>query len=192
MSRPVIFFDLDGVLADFVGGVFRLQHPKPAPRYDDVRWGLEEQLGYADPADFWRQLGYEFWSELPAYEDGFGLLGAVATAVGLDGIGLLTSPCDTPGCLEGKRDWVRRHLPDYHRRLFIGSAKHLFAGPGKVLVDDHDANVDAFRAAGGRVVQPPRPWNRRSGETHERGSFVVTAAYTDVIAAVSLPNPGAA
>lgn len=174
--KPVIFFDLDGVLADFVEGAFRL-HGKSLPPLD-VRWDFCSQLGFAGPNDpaFWDRMGYEFWLHLEPYADGFSLLKYAEALAGKENVGLLTSPCDTAGCVEGKRSWVHNHLPDYKRRVFVGSAKHLFAGPGKVLVDDHDANVDAFAAAGGLVVQPARPWNRKLAFCRPDGSFDVFAA----------------
>jgi hypothetical protein len=157
MNGLAVFFDMDGVLCDFVRGALMFHGREDMP-YCDVRWGIEAQLGLS-PTDFWKDLSFGFWSALPAYADGMSLLAAAERLVGADRIALLTSPCDTAGCCDGKREWVAKHLPAYRRRLFMGSAKELFAGPTKVLVDDHDANVKAFSAAGGRTVQPPRPWN---------------------------------
>jgi hypothetical protein len=162
MKGLAILFDLDGVLADFVGGAL-MYHGRTDIRHADVRWAIEAQLGL-DPAAFWRDLGYGFWASLPVLPDGLALLTAAQDIVGWDRIGLLTSPCDTNGCIDGKRAWVEKHAPQHRRRLFVGSAKELFAGPTKVLIDDHDGNVEKFQAAGGLVVQPPRPWNARRAE----------------------------
>lgn len=182
--KPAVFFDLDGVLADFVSGAFAA-HGKALP-IEDVTWGFPEQLGFAGVNDpkFWEPLGHDFWANLGRYEDGFTLLRAAEQLIGPDRIGLLSSPCDTAGCADGKRAWVAEHLPAYRRRLFLGSAKELFAGPGKVLVDDHDANCEAFAAAGGRVVTPPRPWNRRKAECRPGGGFGFSAVFEELQAAV--------
>lgn len=166
-----VFFDLDGVLADFVGGALKF-HGRTDIDPSAVQWGIEAQLGMA-PALFWGGLGYDFWAGLEPYPDGLALLAKAAELVGGANVGLLTSPCDTKGCVDGKRDWVARHLPAWRRSLFVGSAKELFAGRGKVLVDDHDANVRKFSAAGGRTVQPPRPWNQLSHACGPGGSFDV-------------------
>ncbi|HET6576477.1 MAG TPA: hypothetical protein VFG68_22950 [Fimbriiglobus sp.] len=176
MNRPVIFFDLDGVLADFVSGALDCHGAELA--IPDVRWDFCSQIGFDGPNDqrFWADLGYDFWRSLDPYPDGFALLRFAEELVGPERIGLLTSPCDTEGCVEGKRAWVAERLPEYRKRLFIGSAKHLFAGPSKVLVDDHDANADAFRAAGGEVYQPARPWNRYRAYCLPDGSFDSLAA----------------
>lgn len=158
MNAVTIFFDLDGVLANFVRGALRA-HGREDVHERDVQWGIEQQLGI-DPGAFWSKLGRDFWFGLEPHADGFDLLDVAESLVGPHGVAILSSPCQTDGCMDGKRDWVWRHLPEgYERRLFLGSAKHLFAAPNKVLVDDNDKNCDQFLAAGGRVVRVPRPWN---------------------------------
>lgn len=159
---PVIYADLDGVVCNFVSGA--IAHHGSALRHDDAKWGLETQMGI-EPTVFWSGLGKWFWQTLQPYPDGFALLTEAERMVGADNIALLSSPCDTDGCCDGKRAWVRKHLPAYSRRLILGGAKYLLAGPNKVLVDDFDGGCDKFREAGGHPVQPPRPWNRRAFAT---------------------------
>lgn len=167
----IVFFDMDGVLSDFVGGALK-HHNRDDLDRAGAPWGLESHLGLT-PEQFWSSLGYEFWRDLLPLADGFALLGHAERLVGRDNVALLSSPCDTPGCADGKRDWVRRHLPEYRRRLFLGSAKEMFAGPTKILVDDHDGNVEKFRRAGGRAVMPPRPWNRDRDLCVAGGDFFI-------------------
>lgn len=177
--RPAVFFDLDGVLADFVRGSFRL-HGRSVP-LREVVWGFPALIGFtgADDPKFWEPMGRDFWAGLDRLEDGFAFLRLVETIVPAERIGLLTSPCDTAGCLDGKRDWVAKHLPDYRRRLFVGAAKELFAGPGKILIDDNDANASRFHDAGGQSVLIPRPWNARSHLCNDEGRFLVSDALGD-------------
>jgi 5'(3')-deoxyribonucleotidase len=167
MNR-VCYLDLDGVLVDFVRGA--LAHfDRPDFLYRDVRWGIEKQLRI-EPELFWSGLGFAFWANLPWGPEGKHLLALVEEIFG-ENVVLLTSPCDTPGAVEGKAAWIKREMPAYKRRFFIGPPKHLVAGPGKVLLDDHEDNVEAFAANGGHTVLAPRPWNRRRGETDEEGRF---------------------
>lgn len=165
---PTIYVDMDGVLCHFVRGA--IAHHGSALDPDTAAWGLEAQMGI-DPATFWSGLGRTFWSGLEPYADGFALLAAAESLVGADNIALLSSPCDTDGCCDGKRDWVARHLPAYRRRLFLGSDKAVHAGPNKILVDDHVDNTAWFFAAGGRIVMPPRPWNPRRAECIYPGGY---------------------
>jgi hypothetical protein len=189
--KPVIFFDLDGVLADFVGGALAL-HGKELPR-DEVQWDFYSQIGFDGPSDprFWGPMGHEFWAGLSVLPDGLCLLRTAERLVGAENIAFLSSPCETAGCADGKRAWVRRHFPDYARRLFLGSAKHLFAGPGKILVDDHDKNTGAFGGAGGLYVLVPRPWNVNRTECHPGGSFDVPQVARWLEGTLSLANPKA-
>jgi 5'(3')-deoxyribonucleotidase len=102
---------------------------------------------------------------------------------GPEHICVLTSPVDTPGAVEGKVDWIRHNMPDYRRRFFVGPPKHLVAASHIRLVDDHDDNVDAFVAAGGRATLVPRPWNRRINETNNLGRFDPELLLQEVAAA---------
>lgn len=174
-----IFLDLDGVLVDFVGPALALHRKAIPPR--DVRWNFPDQVGIPQEA-FWKPLGFDFWANLPWTREGRALLEAVED---IDApFGYLTSPCQTEGCAEGKRAWARKHLPCRGAKVFIGSAKHLLAHPGALLVDDHDANVEAFRAAGGKAILVPRPWNTRREETDDAGGFDVESLANEIVEVV--------
>jgi hypothetical protein len=169
-TPSICYLDLDGVLVDFVRGAFAL-HGKEIP-YPEVRWDFDKQLGIP-PEVFWGKMGKDFWEDLPWTQEGPDLIKALETIFGSDNIVLMTSPVGTPGGVEGKVNWIRRELPGYSRRFFIGPPKHMLAGPGKLLVDDHDENIDKFCAAGGKAIMVPRPWNRRRDETFSDGVFDV-------------------
>jgi hypothetical protein len=175
--KPVVFFDIDGVLADFVRGSFR-RHGVSLP-IAVVRWDFDQQLGI-EPAAFWGAFDREFWATLDPMPDGFALLRAAERMLPAEQVGLLTSAAGQPGCVDGKRDWVARHLPDYLPRMFTGTAKHLVAGPGKVLVDDRTENADGFFTAGGKSLLVPRPWNGRGYLCDREGGFDVAAAVDDL------------
>lgn len=180
MSRDVtVFFDMDGVLADFVGGTFRV-HGKSIP-IKDVVWDYPKDLGFplgsADPA-FWAPLGNaRFWENLEPLWDGMRLFQEVANEIGPARIGILSSGL-CPGSCDGKRAWLAKHLPGYEKQAVFSHNKRLVGGPGKILIDDHDPNVDGFRAAGGRAVLIPRPWNSAAAESDELGNFGVESVFS--------------
>ncbi len=183
--KPVVFLDLDGVLVDFIGGAFKL-HGKSVPLLD-VRWGFPEQIGFTGVNDptFWAGMGHDFWACLEWTPEGKQLLEGIEEFVKPEQIALMTSLCETVGAVEGKVSWVRRNLPAYTRRLFVGPAKHLAAGPGKILVDDYNENVNRFVEHGGRAVMPPRPWNHRIGECDGQGGFDVSSVLDELAKLVS-------
>jgi hypothetical protein len=52
------------------------------------------------------------------------------------------------------------------KRVLIANghtAKASVAGPGKILIDDKNENIDEWEAAGGIGILYPRPWNRLAG-----------------------------
>ena len=170
-----VFLDMDGVLVDFVGGALDLFGSDLD--IADARWNFPGQIGFTggeDPA-FWDPLGYEFWANLEWTKEGQSLLNRLETLVGHNNIGLLSSPCHTEGCAEGKRAWIKKHLPQYQKHLFLGSAKHLFASRKKILVDDHDPNVENFQKYGGQSILVPRPWNSERHLTDDKGGFELNA-----------------
>ena len=161
MRGVVCYLDLDGVLVDFIRGALRV-HNKELP-IEDVRWDFHEQVGIPNN-EFWEPMGFDFWANLDWMGEGQDLLRGIEGLFG-ESVVLLTSPCLTVGSVEGKVDWVKRNIPGYQRRLFVGPAKHLLASHCKVLVDDHDVNVDKFREHGGKAILVPRPWNSRRKDT---------------------------
>lgn len=151
-----VFFDIDGVLADFVRGALAF-HGVAIP-IENVRWDFDKQIGIT-PQQFWDPLGRDFWATLPTLADGFALLRTVENMVGEARIGLLTAAAGTPGCIDGKRDWVKKYLPQYLPRMYTGTRKDLLASRTKLLIDDRDENCRDFQTGGGRAVLIPRPWN---------------------------------
>jgi 5'(3')-deoxyribonucleotidase len=163
-----IFVDLDGVLVDFVVPAMckfgadissELEYPV------GCGWSIvkatnivRERKGLNPITDkeFWNGLDYRFWCDLRMYTASLSLLGWLETK---GEVYLATSPTLSPSCVAGKYSWVMNWLPEYRRRLFIGTSKEAFAGPDSILIDDRDKNCDRFREAGGKAVLVPRPWN---------------------------------
>jgi len=168
----VCYLDMDEVLVDFIGGALRL-HNKDLPR-KDIPWGIAEACGFVGDqvSKFWAPMGYEFWKNLEWTSEGRSFLEKLEKIFD-DRIVLMTSPCETEGCADGKIAWIKQHLPRYRRRFFIGPPKHLSASPTKILIDDHEGHIDNFYNEAGQVVLVPRPWNRDRHLTDENGNFDV-------------------
>lgn len=149
-DRPYnCLLDLDGVLVDFIAGLAKL---RGGPRVDPTSWDC------VTPNE-WSRMDYTFWRYLPKTPEFDLILSAVEETFGQENVCLLTSPARTQGCLEGKMDWIREHLPQYSRQFLIGPVKHFCAHDRAVLIDDSEDNCNAFNKAGGDIVLLPRPWN---------------------------------
>jgi hypothetical protein len=166
----LIFLDMDGVLCDFIGPAAAL-HGRDARALDwaagkglDLAAQTSKVFGLGLDAFWWpiHAAGEKFWAELELTPWASGRAGLVASALRLDDCVVLSRPSSCPTSAAGKALWLRRH---FDGRFAVPSGailcarKELLAGPGRVLIDDDDRNVAAWRAAGGAAVLLPQPWN---------------------------------
>jgi 5'(3')-deoxyribonucleotidase len=155
-----ILLDMDGVIVDFVKGVCGL-HGRTNPYLNGKNineFGMDKIWGLS-ASDFWKDCGYEFWSSLEFSPEAESVISRVEECVGPENICLLTAPCATAGCIDGKREWVRKFMPAYSKRLLVGSSKEFLAAPGRLLIDDRNENVWSYVKASGPAFLFPRPWN---------------------------------
>ena len=176
--NKTLYLDLDGVVVDFVRGVFKW-YGKPAPCLMDIPWDFDGQMGMSRNK-FWEGLTYDFWANLPFTPEGSMLLDKVES-VFHENVAIITSPPYTDGAVQGKIDWVKKNLPKYTRRTFVGNEKWLLAGENKILLDDHDKNTEPFVTHGGKAVLVPRPWNERKRDCYPDGSFDVGDVMREVL-----------
>lgn len=171
-----IFLDMDGVLADFVGGAMQA-HGLPDPYADKKNWGtfeLEKCWGIT-VKDFWRGLDFRgFWSGLEKTPEADYIVKTACDIAGQENVCLLTSPSENPYCIPEKKAWVQKYFPHLQKQMLFGSAKRFLAGPDRILVDDYDVNVDNFKKANGHAILVPRLWNRRYTDIDETRSRVQT------------------
>ncbi|HEC03675.1 MAG TPA: hypothetical protein ENI81_09085 [Phycisphaerales bacterium] len=151
------FVDLDGVLVDTVGEMFRRFGRGKTPR--DLKGSYDTRTALGLTCDPWSQFGGKFWSEAPWMEGSHDWFRHLAGAGGSENIYLCSSPTHEPDSAAGKLRWIQQHLPYYARRYVLTPCKELLAGPDCMLIDDCDDVVDAFVRAGGRAILVPRPWN---------------------------------
>lgn len=154
-----ILLDMDGVIADFVGSAIRLFGREDLlSTWPCGQWCIAKALGISE-VDFWGKIdvrGRHFWERLDFYPWAFRLTGMLTSFAPWT---ICTSPSHHPESLAGKLAWLHSCFGFPFRNYFMGSAKHLFARPGTVLVDDSDKNVSDFQAAGGKSILFPQPWN---------------------------------
>jgi 5'(3')-deoxyribonucleotidase len=165
-----ILLDMDGVLVDFLGGCKKFHHKEykghphePDKQTEQTSWNIEPV--FQMPAkEIWDPLGFEFWSNLEPQPWMQEIVTLLEDRFGDKNICLLTAPIETYGAIDGKRAWIRKHLPQFRRRYLVGPAKEFCASNRHALVDDHSTNIEAFKDAGGHTFLFPAPWNRRFKE----------------------------
>lgn len=159
----IIYIDMDGVLADFVGGVLSMY---PGHKYEEITQPDMAAILQVSPEKFWEKIdmwGGAFWENLALLPNAKRI---VEECQGLAShIVFLTSPSLDVNSRHGKIRWVEKHFGRVDV-CFSSHGKHHYArGVRTLLVDDFDKNVDSFREAGGAALLCPRPWNsqRRCG-----------------------------
>ncbi len=136
-QQPLIFLDLDGVLADFEG------HARLENKYKP-----DGKVNYD-------ALDYEWYVTMPAYKGARQFYDDVRK---LGFTRFLTGPVLSEDCYAGKAHWVQDFVPE--RGKFIledliicdSENKFLVGAPGRILVDDRIANIKAWEAAGGTGI----------------------------------------
>lgn len=150
----IVLLDMDGVIADFVGGANKAHGYR-----EDLDW-TKWSAGLSSE-EFWEPINAcspEFWRNLEPYP--WTNLLTKSLMHHFNDVYICTSPAHEP-CSSAKVEWVREHLPEYyHRRFVITNHKHLLAGPDTILIDDSDHNILKFTRAGGHGVLFPQPWNK--------------------------------
>lgn len=176
MIPTKIFLDLDDVLNKFT--MWALRHVG-CPVNDDLDysqydrdWGydivlaaneLHSDRGFSKN-EFWGCFGQDDWASVPPSDECLAILCAARAIVGTENVYILTRPVPYPGCLEGKRLWIKRYLPpEMEENYLIGKAKFVCSQPGHFLIDDVEKNVNDWRDANGSAVLFPRPWNFKWG-----------------------------
>lgn len=167
-----LFVDLDGVLADFCGGVFSLFQRPDLTHEDITDWGIAKFLGISN-AVFWqtvKEAGEDFWAHLDHCKD-FKELWEAIVAVENDPYILSHLP-DTGETVAaaGKVAWINRFLAS--ENFMVGKGKHELGGPGKILLDDCSETVALWEDRGGVGILLARPWNRGGMDTSDVIDFL--------------------
>lgn len=140
-----IFFDMDGVLCDFVGGVrdeFNVPNDWSPKKYD-----FYKELNVT-PEKFWTvlgDLGENFWMNLKPIKEGVDLF-LLLHRVFSGNVFILTSPPLDVRVASWKLAWVQQNIiglsGGLSRKVLVVPAeyKKLLSGQGRVLIDDSYKN----------------------------------------------------
>ena len=173
-----IFLDLDDVLntftlsaLQFVGcqiGPFDYDKYRPEWKFDIVKAANALLSGKEfNSTSFWTALSPEFWKSISKSQEFSWLLSLCKILVGRENVCILTAPIIPSYVASAKVDWITTYCPRWlHHQFLIGPDKTFCASSAQdaLLIDDSDANVNAFRDHGGQAILVPRPWNTLYGK----------------------------
>lgn len=153
----MIYWDMDGVLANFNKGAKQLIKDAnlPIPDEDDYHYLsnplYKEQVQHiATSGCFWRNL-----EVIPEGIEGFNLARNYSM--------VLSSPqffaSATP-----KFEWCHKHLGIKDDKVILTSAKHHLAAKDRFLIDDKSTNCQEFAEAGGRAVLVELPYSYKDAK----------------------------
>lgn len=160
MEVEKIYFDMDGVLADFERGVKELCHMDPPdqndkdknPQLDDEMWARIKEVGnFYDKLELMPGAKEMFDLVYNKYQDRCEIL----TGIPKKNRGIVTAG-------EDKEKWVKRLLSeDIKVHIVYREEKtQKCYGPDCILIDDMEKNIKEWEACGGTGIQ-----NKNANET---------------------------
>ena len=147
-AKPTVYLDMDGVLADFFGGVEKL--------YGVQHW---KQLTSDKTKDLKKEVidritGTDFFATLPKFPTADGLIDLVKKFTG-GTFSINTSPLrgDHENSGKYKKVWISNNIEAPAEIVVTGRketyAKDKASGTPNILVDDRPVNIQKWQAAGG-------------------------------------------
>jgi hypothetical protein len=147
-KQPVIYLDMDGVIADFFGGVERMYGVDHWKELTSVKTGGDLKQEVID-----RITGSDFFSTLPKFPSADALIQLIKSATG-GRFSILTSPLigDHENSAAQKKVWIAKNIerPD---EVIVSGRKEKWAkqkdGTPNILIDDRPVNIQRWEAKGG-------------------------------------------
>lgn len=187
LNEPVIYFDMDGVLADFDQGVLdgnpragkaRDTYMALLKNFPDLMHITDDELRkrlagpQADPGlkalkKAWQHYreqkfaltGREgFFANLPEMPGAKEMLAQAAAMTGRKP-SILTAPVDNniERCMQEKRQWMDSHFPGMFDKFVCTQDKDKYANPNSILIDDRTKYTTKFESAGGIAILHKNP-----------------------------------
>ena len=147
-GKPTVYLDMDGVLADFFGGVEKM--------YGVEHW---KQLTNDKTKDLKKEVidritGTDFFATLPKFKSADALIDMVKEFTG-GKFSINTSPLrgDHENSAKYKKVWIQNHIEQPDEVVVTGRkesyAKDKGTGVPNILIDDRPVNIERWQGAGG-------------------------------------------
>jgi len=147
-TKPIVYLDMDGVLADFFGGVeflYGVEHWKQLT--NDKTKDLKKEV-------IDRITGTDFFAVLPKFPTTDALIDMVKKFTG-GNFSINTSPLrgDHENSAKYKKLWIQNNIEQPDEIVVTGRketyAKNKGTGTPNILIDDRPVNIQKWQAAGG-------------------------------------------
>ena len=147
-GKPIVYLDMDGVLADFFGGVeflYGVEHWKELT--NDKTKDLKKQV-------IDRITGTDFFAVLPKFQTADALIDMVKKFTG-GKFSINTSPLrgDHENSAKYKKVWISNNIETPDEIIVTGRkesyAKDKGTGTPNILIDDRPVNIERWQSAGG-------------------------------------------
>ncbi len=147
-GKPIVYLDMDGVLADFFGGVeflYGVEHWKELT--NDKTKDLKKQV-------IDRITGTDFFAVLPKFQSADALIEMVKKFTG-GKFSINTSPLrgDHENSAKYKKVWISNNIEQPDEIIVTGRkesyAKNKASGTPNILIDDRPVNIQRWQGAGG-------------------------------------------
>ena len=147
-TKPIVYLDMDGVLADFFGGVeflYGVEHWKQLT--NDKTKDLKKEV-------IDRITGTDFFAVLPKFPTADALIDMVKKFTG-GKFSINTSPLrgDHENSAKYKKVWIANNIEQPDEIVVTGRketyAKNKGTGTPNILIDDRPVNIQKWQAAGG-------------------------------------------
>ena len=147
-NKPIVYVDMDGVLADFFGGVEKL--------YGVGHW---KELNADNKLDLKQEVinriaGTDFFATLPKFDSAGELISMVKEFTG-GNFSINTSPLrgDNENSAKYKKLWIQNNIEQPDEIVITGRkesyAKDKASGTPNILIDDRPVNIQRWQNAGG-------------------------------------------
>jgi 5'(3')-deoxyribonucleotidase len=161
VSKPIVFVDMDGVLADLYNHAATLHDVDHYNSMTPEQW----------ESFFKNSNAYHLFRDIRPFPTANKLLSIVKRFAG--GYTILSSPLnfDKAGSIKGKREWLKKHIRVAPDNIVFEHDKYKYAvqpdGTPNILIDDYGVNVKAWRAAGGIAIKYQADENDLGEVTYE-------------------------
>jgi phosphopantetheine adenylyltransferase len=146
-KKPTVYLDMDGVIADFFGGVEQMYGVKHWKELTSVKTGGELKQEVID-----RITGSDFFSTLPKFTTTESLIDIIKKFTG-GKFSILTSPLrgDHDNSAKWKKVWINQNIEQPQETIVTGRKEKYAVTDGvqNILIDDRPVNIERWQGRGG-------------------------------------------